>query len=302
MNTAALRVQQIKIASSAVKLFCRLPIGVSVIKRLRSLSLYRKLMGYMRPFDTLKEAHEAVAPFSQRGHENPNNAKLHLDLNVIARGSDYPAMFHIRPALPDVRRVFDVGGNVGNLFYCYGNYLDLSSLVWQVLDLPYNVTEGRMLAQVRGQQNKIVFTEDWSDAAQADLLIVSGSIHYFETPMYEMVAQLERKPSYILINRSPFIEGSEVAVVQEAGSYRVACVLYNRSKMIEGFEKVGYELVDAWKAHELGFKLPGYPEHTVPSYTGLFFRIRSSKPIRRVVGLIVILQAAVQESLFALCA
>ena len=104
------------------------------------------------------------------------------------------------------------------MFYCYNKYIDLSSVDWNVFDFPYYVAEGRMLAESRGRQEHIVFTEDLSNAAQADLLIISGSIHYFETPMYEMVEGLERKRPYVLINRSPFSEGNEVAVVQDAGN------------------------------------------------------------------------------------
>jgi putative methyltransferase (TIGR04325 family) len=281
MNIAGFRVRQIKASSTLIRLLCRIPNGPRFIKCLRSLPPYRTVMGYMRPFDTLRDAYTAVAPYSEMGHENPENARLHLRINATARGSDYPVLFHMRPILPDVRRILDVGGNVGNLFYCYAKYLDLSNLIWEVLDLPYNISEGRRLAKFLGQQGKLIFTDAWQDAAQADLAIISGSIHYFETPMYEIIAQFEQKPPYILINRAPLTEGQEVAVVQEAGGYRVACMLYNRVRLISGFEKIGYELMDSWQANDLSFRLPGYPEHTVPAYTGLFFRLASATNVAR---------------------
>jgi hypothetical protein len=69
-------------------------------------------------------AYTAVAPYSEMGHENPEHARLYLRRNATARGSDYPVLFHMQPILTDVRRIFDVGDNVGNLFYCYDKYLN----------------------------------------------------------------------------------------------------------------------------------------------------------------------------------
>ena len=41
----------------------------------------------------------------------------------------------MRPILAGAPRVFDLGGNVGNLSYCYSKDLDiLPGLVWQVHD------------------------------------------------------------------------------------------------------------------------------------------------------------------------
>jgi hypothetical protein len=31
-------------------------------------------------------------------------------------------------------------------------------------------------------------------------------------------------------------------------------------------------VVDEWKALELSLEIPGYPEHSIPAYTGMFLR------------------------------
>jgi putative methyltransferase (TIGR04325 family) len=233
-------------------------------------------MGYQRPFKSLPEAASAVSAYALQGHENHYNAQLHLELNKSARPSDYAALFHIRPILPDIDKIFDLGGNVGNLFYCYSKYLgELSHVTWQVLDMPVNIASGEKLARQRGA-HQLKFTRDWMNASGADLLIVSGSLHYFEKPLPQMVNELHEKPTHILINRTPLTEGSPVATIQDAGEFRVACMLYNRSQLICDFVQLGYIVVDEWRAAELSLEIPGYPEHKIWAYSGFFLRRKSS--------------------------
>ena len=69
----------------------------------------------------------------------------------------------------EYRRIFDVGGNVGNLFYCYPQFASLPpDLLWTVLDLPDIVTAGRQLAAQR-EANALRFTERFADGDGADL-------------------------------------------------------------------------------------------------------------------------------------
>ena len=126
---------------------------------------------------------------------------------------------------------------------------------------------GPLLTQLR-------FTGDWDDASQSDVLIASGSLHYFNEPLPRMVERLAHRPSYVLINRTPLTDGTPVATVQDAGTFRVACMLYNRRDLIREFDRVGYDLVDSWRAAELSLDVPGFPEHRVPEYSGLFLRRR----------------------------
>ena len=197
-----------------------------------------------------------------------------LETTEAARPSDYAAMFHLRPLLPAIRRVFDLGGNVGNLFYCFQRYLDFPpDLVWTVQDLPPHLADGAALAH-RRRAAQLRFTGDWADAAGCDVLIASGSLHYFEEPLPRMVERLARRPAHILINRTPLTDGSPVATIQDARTFRVACMLYNRRDLVEGFDRVGYDLVDTWQAAELSLHVPGFPEHSVPEYSGMFLRKR----------------------------
>jgi putative methyltransferase (TIGR04325 family) len=235
-------------------------------------SLYAGLVGYRRPFASLEEAESAVSRYAQGGHEHPQNVRNHLGMYSRARPSDYAALFYIRPILSGITRVFDLGGNAGNLFYSYSNYLSWpDGLTWQVLDLPENMAVGEAIAKER-EAHQLQFTGEWTDANGADLLIVSGSLHYLHRPLSEMIGELTEKPAYILINRTPMTDGTPVATIQDLGIFRVACMLHNKAQVIRELEQLDYVVVDEWKALELSLEIPGYPEHSIPAYTGIFFR------------------------------
>jgi putative methyltransferase (TIGR04325 family) len=122
------------------------------------------------------------------------------------------------------------------------------SLVWQVYDLPKWTDEGRRL-------------------------VVSGALHFFDPPVYHMVADLPEKPIQVLINRSPLIAGPTKAAVQDNNNLRTARVRH--TELIAAFEAIGYELMDSWQAAELAFKIIGKPEFPAPSYSGLYFRLKT---------------------------
>lgn len=272
-----------RIGAACVRRLSRTRGGLSLIRHLRqrrlTAPLYRALVGHHQVFASLHEASAAVAPYANQGHHNPANAELHLNLSQTARPSDYPALFHLRALLPALHRVFDLGGNVGNLFYCYSKYLELpQELEWQVHDLPSNLLRGAALAK-ECHAHRLRFSETWMDASGADLLLASGSLHYFEHPLPEMVAELPVRPRHILINRTPLTDGPPVAAVQEAGAFRVACMLYNRQTLIRDFKRLGYEMVDRWQVPELSLDIPGYPEHSVRAYSGFFLTHRDGSAI-----------------------
>jgi hypothetical protein len=65
-------------------------------------------------------------------------------------------------------------------------------------------------------------------------------------------------------------EDQDFAVVQDAGHIRVACMLYNRSKLIADFERLGYRVLGEWQATELRLTVLDRPSSSVWAYTGLW--------------------------------
>jgi len=275
-----IRERQIRITARAFIGAEKLPGGSRFMHTLAHSRLTAPLLnaalGYLRVFDSLQEAEAAARSYSGGGHEHPDYAKLHMAVSQEPRPSDYAALFHLRGLDLQGARIFDVGGNAGNLFYLYDRYLPLpGDCIWQVFDLPKWAEAGKKEAARRGEE-RLRFTVRWEDADGASVLLVSGSLHYFAPPLWQRIAALAAKPSFVLINRTPLIEGPTKATVQDAGICRVACVLYNRAEVILGFEAAGYELVDSWKAWERSLKRAGRPEASAAPYSGLFFRRKRS--------------------------
>lgn len=237
----------------------------------------RALAGFRRPFATLAEARAAALPFLAGEHANADNAVLHRNLSERPRPSDYAALFHLQRLGPDVGSVFDCGGNVGNLFYCYSRYIDLSRVQWTVFDVPEMMTIGRELAVENGA-SQLAFTTRFADCAGADLLLASGSLHYFDPGLPCLLGALERRPRFVLINRTPLIDAEQIATVQDAGAFRAACVLYNKAALVSDFCRLGYALHDSWDAAECSMRVPGYPQYSVPHYSGLLFGPEGRNP------------------------
>ncbi|MFM0089446.1 hypothetical protein PQR46_21325 [Paraburkholderia sediminicola] len=87
------------------------------IERTRSgAAVFRWMLGYRRSFRTLDEAERAVRPYAKGGHEHPANSALQLELNRVAKPGDYAAFYYLRDRIPCIKKIFDMGGNVGNLY------------------------------------------------------------------------------------------------------------------------------------------------------------------------------------------
>jgi len=273
------QIKRVQFVSQWLLRLARVRLGARALVWLRSLPggdrLLRRLVGYRAPFDTYDEAEAASDGLDNGGHANPMMASVHLNITAELRPSDYPALYHIHPLMPAIRRVFDVGGSIGNLYYAYLEYLTLpNQLVWEVYDLPAVVRAGQSMARERGGRH-LAFTSDWRDANGADLLIASGSAHYLRTALPRMMADLEELPPYVLLNRTPLRRGRTIATNQD-GLVRLPCALYAIEEIVSGFEKIGYQVIDQWKANEVSLHIPGFPDLSVPHYSGMFLRRKTA--------------------------
>ena len=233
------------------------------------------LLGFRAGFSSFAEAQASANRALPVGHEHADDIRVHTALSNSIRESDYPVLFHLAPIAPELRRVFDLGGNVGNLFYAYQRLLKFNAnLRWLVLDLPAKRAAGEALAITRGE-TRIHYAASLNEASGADLLVVSGALHYFETPLDELLRQLDKPPRWVVVNRSPCSAGEDLITVQDAGTYLVPCKLYGRQKLIAGMTGLGYALRDSWEAHERQLWLPLYPEASHFTYFGFFFELQT---------------------------
>jgi hypothetical protein len=145
-----LRVKQIRFTACLLSAVEALPGGGRLIQPLANWPItapvLNAFLGYQRVFDDLPQALAAAELYSSGGHDAPGFGALHLRLSQSPRPSDYAAFHHIQGPISRWFEIFDLGGNVGNLFYCYKRYLHLPPhLVLQVYDLPKRTEEGGAL-------------------------------------------------------------------------------------------------------------------------------------------------------------
>jgi putative methyltransferase (TIGR04325 family) len=234
--------------------------------------LARELLGYHRFYKTVAEADAYASKYLDRSHTDPLNIDRQLAVSEGPRVSDYPVLFHLRPLLANASVLFDVGGNVGNLFYCYRCYCELpQGFRWRVLDLPETIATGQRLAIERGFADTLEFANTLQEASGADILLVSGAAHYFDQSLAEMLATLADPPAHVFLNRSPLIKGSTCVTVQDAGFVMHGCKLFNIEELTADMRKLGYRVVDQWEAPELSLHVPLYPECSASAYRGFYF-------------------------------
>lgn len=255
----------------------RLPGGERLLRTARRMPLlgplYQARLAFHRPYPSLREAEAAVARYRSCGHDRVGNAGHHLRNAASLSPSDYPVLFHLSQRAAGIDVVFDLGGNVGNLYYAYAGRLALPARArWMVHDLPSNVATGQAIAREH-DAGRLAFTTRWMDASGASALLASGSLHYFDRPLPEMLADLADKPRYVIINRTPLTDGEPLATVQSVQGFVVACFLYNRQALVSGLRALGYRLVDRWDVAERSLEIVGYPEHGVIGYGGMFLEL-----------------------------
>lgn len=272
---ARLRRLQIRVLADALTWLGDHPRGRSWLVRLRSHSFLRsvleRLLGYRRTFGSFAEAQACAARYSHYGHEHPDEIAYHARLCGVVRESDYPVLFFLQENAHNLRTVFDLGGNVGNLFYTYQRCLRFSrDLVWMILDLPEQRRMGESIALERKEMS-IRYADSLAEASGVDLFIASGSLHYFEPALHEVLSSLAVLPRQVVINRTPCSFGGDLITVQDAIRSVVPCKLHSRHKLVEGMQQLGYVLRGEWPVHERKLWVPLYPDCSRFSYSGFYF-------------------------------
>ncbi len=224
-------------------------------------------------YPTLEDAWSVARSYKHAGHDHPDAVQIHLRLAEKPRPSDYPVLFWLSVLRTEGSRILDFGGNVGNLYHCYKHYLQESqSLGWTVYDLPSVVARGRSIAR-ESNDDKICFTDSLETIDDCDIMLASGSLHYWEGTVGDLLRQVGCAPNHIIVNRCPLRDsGPQYATIQETSNYCVPCWVRNRDDVVRDFARHGYEPIDSWSVRELSLPMPFHPGYGVEFYTGIYFR------------------------------
>ena len=240
---------------------------------LRAASVFEaSLVGYRSAFASRAEAERCLAKWSgDEGHTHADAIRQHVGFSERARPSDYPMLLHLDRLMPTLKRVVDLGGSTGNLFYCYAKYLAFpQNMMWTVVDLEASLAEGRRIALERAE-DRLHFAADLAGCDGADVVIISGALHFIDAMPPTLLAGWKTLPRHILINRSPVSESPCLYAIQDQGSYLTLARIIHRTELVRSMEQAGYRLVDEWRAPELHLRFPMHPHESVEAYSGFFF-------------------------------
>ena len=221
------------------------------------------------------------ASFEDARAHAPQNVPLGYDHEEIALGyknqkflnSDYPAAFWLREALQDgPPTVLDLGGSVGISFYAWERYFPYpDGLRWIVCEVPAVAHAGEKIA-LEQNEDRLRFTSHIERADGCNCLLASGSLQYIEPSIKDLLKRLARQPRHLIINRIPLHSSLECITLQNirwaVSPYRV----FQRDAFIAECESLGYTLIDAWNVPDHSCWIPFYPEFSVATYSGLYFR------------------------------
>lgn len=230
------------------------------------------LSGSRAVFCSFEEGWAAARSTGRLGHEDPTRITLHLNLPENLLPGYYPALFWLTTVSHGAVKVFDFGGNVGNVFYSYGTLLErLGPVDWTVFDIPPVVEEGRRIARERKAEG-LHFATSVEEYRADQVLLASGYLHYWEGTIAGFVEQFPVRPKHVIVNRSPMTDTEpSFVVVQQGATCAFPCIVRNAKAMITEFGQMGYRLVDRWADPQVRISPPLFPDQSVPHYSGFYF-------------------------------
>ena len=197
---------------------------------------------------------------------------------------DYPVLLWLLRAFQGgATSVLDFGGSVGVHFYGYRRHIQVpANLTWRVVEVPTMAAIGRNLATTSAATG-LSFTGDLTQAlmsSSSDIWMASDALQYVDAARpRQLLERCFARPKHLLLNKLPLYEGDDFVTTQNIGAGSFAPLqVFNRRRYIEEIQAAGYVLWNKWLVPERSLYLPGHPERSIPSFTGLYFVERSRLP------------------------
>jgi len=223
-------------------------------------------------YGSFDEALNAIPSTKGVGYDQPGPANMYKGRAAQVFPTDYPVLYWLKQIVTTNSKVFDFGGHIGVSFYAYESYLGYpEGTTWKICDVPAVTEVGRAFAKDK-HRNDISFTNDLKDADGYDIFMASGSLQYLEKPLAHMLAELEAKPSHVIVNLLPLHSTYEYVTVQNIGTAFCPYKIFKKDKFIQQVCDQGYVLVDSWTNAEKRCPIPFHEEYSVKPYSGLYFK------------------------------
>ncbi len=218
---------------------------------------------------------EANAYISKRA--KPTNYVLDHDRWLKQRENlsphDYPVAFWLDKLINHwgQESLVDFGGSVGVSYYAMKKYMTFpEDLLWIVCELKEAVERGLQISAQRGE-TQIQFTSDLNVIDGAAIFMALGSLQYLENTPYDLLAQNETIPNYLIINKLPLSSIKSFVTIESAGDGLYPCRVQSEASFLADMEGLGYRLVDRWKCLEHNMQVALRPELSFRCFDGFFF-------------------------------
>jgi hypothetical protein len=91
--------------------------GVDPILKLLKLTDYEDWRYGRGVYPSYEEAAASIPASTKAGYDHSESAVMYAEIREQVRPSDYAMFYWLRPLLPEVRRLFDLGGNLGRSYF-----------------------------------------------------------------------------------------------------------------------------------------------------------------------------------------
>jgi putative methyltransferase (TIGR04325 family) len=205
------------------------------------------------------------------GYDNSTSATRVAHARHFRSSYDYPILFWLARILRPHSVIFDWGGNVGNSYYAFNRYLSYpDGLKWVINDVPAVLALGRQIA-AEEEITGLLFTTAFDELTNADVLLSAGALQFIEDP-FAILRLAVSLPVHVLLNKIPVYDLPHMVTIQNMGTSFCPYHLFNRTEIVQGFEDFGYQMVDTWQNPSLSCFIPFYPEYSITTFSGFYFR------------------------------
>jgi putative methyltransferase (TIGR04325 family) len=172
--------------------------------------------------------------------------KDELDYKLLAQ------LMYVRVMVGHPLNVIDYGGSIGSTFIQYENYLMDKNIIesWNIIELDNFVNVGNQIFKNSEFVNFYNNTQFLVDKA-IDIVIFSGVLQYIKYYDNTLLQVFEIKPQFILIDRTPIIEGGYSVIAKQilpksTGGYSYPSWIFEKADFLKNFSK--YNLIASFKS------------------------------------------------------
>lgn len=225
---------------------------------------------------SFEAAEKAIPAGRAAGFDHWETASF-LGQKASLRASDYPVIYWLRELIRPTTRIFDFGGYNGISYRSYAHLLHYpDGLVWTVYDVPAVVAVAKRKQQERPstEEKHLRFTDKLEDANNAGIFLASGSLQYCKETLAGLIQSLTTRPTYILLNKLPLIEGPAFVTLQNIGPAVASYKIFNAGEFTGGIQALGYRTIDTWNNPDISCYVPFHPDRTVKEFTGMLLCLK----------------------------